>query len=166
MERTLLARLECRNRLGPRLPHRSLSHGRPGPYIQLMVVIHAIKLMTCDKAAGTSLTVAEMLESLWCEGAQQIRDLIEDIVHFGKMLTEWEESIIVSLYKGCRPRLRKSLRPQMARPGHEDSREGGWELSKTTSAHRRHSVWLHAWMQHHRRHINCTPVTRKVYAIN
>ena len=33
-------------------------------------------------------------------GAQQIRDLIEGVIHFGKIPAEWEESIIVSLYKG------------------------------------------------------------------
>ena len=66
----------------------------------LELVIKAIKLMKCGKAAGTSLIVAEMLKVSEVEGTQQIRDLIEDIIHFGKIPTEWEESIIVSLYKG------------------------------------------------------------------
>ena len=42
---TLWAPLECGNRLGPGLPHGSLSHGRPGPHIPLDLVIKAIKLM-------------------------------------------------------------------------------------------------------------------------
>ena len=56
--------------------------------------------MKCGKVAGTSLIVAEMLKASGAEGAQLIRDLIEDTIHFGKILTEWEGSIIVSLYKG------------------------------------------------------------------
>ena len=64
--------------------------------------------------------------------------------------------------QGCHPWMKKLSRPQIARPGHEGSREGGWELSMTTSVHRWHAVWLHVWTQHHRRHIHCMPVTRKV----
>ena len=30
-----------------------------------------------------------------------------------------------------------------------------------TSAHQWHAVWLHAWTQHRRCHIHCTPATRK-----
>ena len=41
------------------------------------------------------------------EGAQQIRDLIEDTIHFGHTLTEWEGSIIVSLYTGKRVALER-----------------------------------------------------------
>ena len=72
----------------------------PAPYIPLELVIKAIKLMKCGKAAGTSLIRAEMLKASGVEGAQQIRDLIEDIIHFRKIPNEWEESIIISFYKG------------------------------------------------------------------
>ena len=41
-----------------------------------------------------------MLKASGVEGAQQIQDLMEDIIHFGKIPTEWGESIIVCLYKG------------------------------------------------------------------
>ena len=41
-----------------------------------------------------------MLKASGVEGAQQIRDLIEDIIHFGMIPNEWEESITVSHYKG------------------------------------------------------------------
>ena len=41
-----------------------------------------------------------MLKASRVEGAQQIHELIEDIIHLTKIPTEWEESIIVSLYKG------------------------------------------------------------------
>ena len=40
-----------------------------------------------------------MLKAPGDEGAQQMRDLIEDIIHFGNISTEWEVCIIVSLYK-------------------------------------------------------------------
>ena len=39
-------------------------------------------------------------QSSGVEGAQQIRELIKDITRFGKIPTEWEESMISSLYKG------------------------------------------------------------------
>ena len=74
--------------------------GGSAPHIPLELVIKAIKLMKCDKAAGTSQIIAEMLTASGVEGAQQIQDLIEDIIHFRKISTEWEESIIVSLNKG------------------------------------------------------------------
>ena len=72
----------------------------PAPPIPLELVTRAIKLMKCGKAAGTSLIVAEMLKASGVKGAQLIRDLIEDIIHCGKIPTEWEESTIISLYKG------------------------------------------------------------------
>ena len=56
--------------------------------------------MKYGKAAGTSLVVAEILKAAEVQRAQQIRDLIEDITNSRKILTEWEESIIVYLYKG------------------------------------------------------------------
>ena len=69
----------------------------PAPHIPPELVINAIKLMKCGKAAGTSLIVADMLKASGVEGTPQIRVLIDDIIHFGKIPTEWEESIIVSL---------------------------------------------------------------------
>ena len=89
-------------RLGPRTP----SHWEiypmegPAPHIPLELVIMAIKLMKCGKVVGTSLIVAEMLKASGVEGAQQIRDLIMDIIHFGKIPTKCEENTMVSLYKG------------------------------------------------------------------
>ena len=56
--------------------------------------------MKCGKAAGTSLIIVEMLKASGVKGAQQICDLIDDIINFGKIPTEWEESIIMSLRKG------------------------------------------------------------------
>ena len=71
------------------------------PCIPLELVSKAIKLMKCCKAAGTSLIIAEMLKASGIEQAQQIHHLDDNIIiHLGKIPTEWEESIIVSLYKG------------------------------------------------------------------
>ena len=58
------------------------------PHIPLELVILTIKLMKCGKAACTSLIVAEMLKVSGAKGAQQICDLIEDIIHFTKIPTE------------------------------------------------------------------------------
>ena len=60
----------------------------PAPHIPLELVIVAIKLMKCGRAAGTSLIEGEMLKVSGVKGAQQIRDLIEDIVRFGEIPTE------------------------------------------------------------------------------
>ena len=54
----------------------------------------------CSPSAGTSLIVAEMLEASGVGGAQQIRDLIEDIIHFRMIPTEWQKRIIIYLDKG------------------------------------------------------------------
>ena len=42
--------------------------------------------------------------------------------------------------QGCHPWTKKLSRPQIARPGREGSRECGWELPTTTSAHLWHAV--------------------------
>ena len=53
-----------------------------------LLLVHPWLELKCLKAFGV-------------EGAQQIHNLIKDIVYFGKMPTEWEESIIIiSLYNG------------------------------------------------------------------
>ena len=72
----------------------------PTPQIPPELVIEAIKLMKCGKASCTSLVVTELLKTSGVVGARQSRDRIEDIIHFGKIPTGWEESIIVSHYKG------------------------------------------------------------------
>ena len=83
-----------------------------------------------------------MLKVSGVEGAQQICDIIEDIIHIGKIPTEWKKSSIVSTRARA---ARKSSRPQIARPDHKVSREGDGELPTTTSAHPWHTLWLHAW---------------------
>ena len=91
----------------------------------------------------------EIVKASGVEGPQQIRDLLEDNLHF------WEDPYWMGgeyhrlplQGQGRRPWVRELSRPQIARPGHGGSRQGGWELSTTTSVHRWHVVWIHAWMQ-------------------
>ena len=45
--------------------------------------------MKCGKAAGTYLIVADILKASIVEDTQQIRYIIEDIIHFGKIPSDW-----------------------------------------------------------------------------
>ena len=165
VERTLWAPLECRVRLGLGLPLLSLSRGRPGPPHPTW-------------AGDQGHEADEMLQGCWC---------IHDRSWNAKSLWSWRGSADSWSNRGYHPfwedpcwmggeyhRLllqgqerhpwaRKLSRPQIARPGHEGSREGGREPSMATRAHVVwHAVWVHAWTKHHRRQIHCMPVRRKV----
>ena len=84
-------------RLRPRLFHRS--HARSGlPEVPLELVIKVIKLVKRGRDYG--LIIAESLKAFGDECTQQICSLIEDIIHFRKILIEWDVSIIISLYTG------------------------------------------------------------------
>ena len=72
----------------------------PAPDITLEQVIKAIRDMKVGKAAGPSQLVAEMLKASGETGAVLIRDLVTSIARDGKIPSDWEESFIVSLYKG------------------------------------------------------------------
>ena len=56
--------------------------------------------MKSGKAAGPSDIVVEMIKAAGDTGATMIRDLATAIIRDGKVPTDWEESIIVCLYKG------------------------------------------------------------------
>jgi hypothetical protein len=56
--------------------------------------------MKNGKAAGTSQIIAEMFKASRDTGTMLICDLIASIVKNGNMPADWEESSIVSLYKG------------------------------------------------------------------
>ena len=56
--------------------------------------------MASGKAAGPSGIVAEMLKPVGESGAIEVRHLIEDIISEGRIPTDWQESYIISLYKG------------------------------------------------------------------
>ena len=52
------------------------------------------------KAAGPSGIVAEMLKPVGEAGAEEVPDLVENIISEGCIPTDWQESFIVNLYKG------------------------------------------------------------------
>ena len=108
LERTLLAPFKRKVRLGSRLPHRSLPRWRPAPLHPTWSGDQGHQADKKGKAKGTSLIIDEMLKAPRFDWAQQFRDQVEAIIHFGKIPTEWEESIIISLQGlGRRPRVKK-----------------------------------------------------------
>ena len=72
----------------------------PAPEITLEQVSKIIDAMKNRKAAGPTLIVVEMLKASGSAGAMLVRDLIESIVKHGKIPSDWELSIVISLYKG------------------------------------------------------------------
>ena len=73
--------------------------GPSEPIITAMIG-KAINKMSLGKAAGASGIVAGMLKAAGSSGASMIRDLIEDIIFENRIPSEWQESHIVSVYKG------------------------------------------------------------------
>ena len=71
------------------------------------MVRKAINMMSLEKAAGPSGIVAEMLKAAGSSGASMIRDLIENIFE-NRIPSEWQESHIVSVYKGKGDALNRS----------------------------------------------------------
>ena len=72
------------------------------------MVRKAINKMILWKVAGPSGIVAEMLKAAGSSGASMIRDLIEDIIFENRISSEWQESHIVSVYKGKGDALNRS----------------------------------------------------------
>ena len=72
----------------------------PSESITTAMIRKAINKMSLGKAAGLSGIVAEMLKAAGPSGANMIRDLIEDIIFENRIPSEWQESHIVSVYKG------------------------------------------------------------------
>ena len=56
--------------------------------------------MASGKAAGPSGIVAEMLKPVGEAVAEEVRDLVENIISEGCIPTDWQESFIVNMYKG------------------------------------------------------------------
>ena len=52
------------------------------------------------KAVGLSGKVVDMIKTAGDTGATMIRNLAAAIIRDGKVLNDWEQSFIVSLYKG------------------------------------------------------------------
>ena len=80
----------------------------PSESITTAMFRKAINEMSLGKAAGPSGIVAEMLKAADSSGASMIRDLIEDIIFENRIQSEWQESHIVSVYKGKGDALNRS----------------------------------------------------------
>jgi exonuclease III len=72
----------------------------PSEEITSKMISNAINKMGMGKAAGPSGIVAEMLKPTGEAGIALVKDLVEAIVRVGHMPKEWQESYIVSLFKG------------------------------------------------------------------
>ena len=72
----------------------------PSEPITLEMITKAITKMASGKAAGPSCIVAEMLKPVGEAGAEEVRDLVKNIISEGCIPTDWQESFIVNLYKG------------------------------------------------------------------
>ena len=64
------------------------------------MIAKAITKMVSGKAAGPLGIVAEMLKPVGEAGAEEVCDLVENIISEGWIPTDWQESFIVNLYKG------------------------------------------------------------------
>ena len=71
----------------------------PSEPITLEMITKVITKMASGKAAGPSGIIAEMLKPVGEAGAEEWRDLIENIISEGCIPTDWQESFIVNLYK-------------------------------------------------------------------
>ena len=80
----------------------------PSEPITTAMVRKAINKMSLGKAASFSGIVAEMFKAAGPSGASMIRDLIKDIIFENHILSEWQESHIVSVYKGKDDALNRS----------------------------------------------------------
>ena len=80
----------------------------PSEPITTAMVRKAINKMSLGKAAGPSGIVAEVLKIAGSSVASMIRDLIEDIIFENRIPSEWQESHIVSVYKGKGDALNRS----------------------------------------------------------
>ena len=72
----------------------------PSEPITLEMITKAITKMASGKAAGLSGIITEMLKPVGEADAEDVRDLVENIISEGCIPTDWQESFIVNLYKG------------------------------------------------------------------
>ena len=72
----------------------------PSEPITLEMITKAITKMASGKAAGPSGIVTEMLKPVGEARAEEVRDLVENIISEGCIPTDWQESFIVNLFKG------------------------------------------------------------------
>ena len=72
----------------------------PPPSVSSELIRKALAKMQCGKAAGPSGIVADMLKAAGEEGVELSRQLAEAVFSSGVIPTDWEESIILNLFKG------------------------------------------------------------------
>ena len=102
--------------------------------------------MSLGKAAGPSGIIAEMIKPTGEVGVSLIRELIEAIISEGKIPSDWQESYIVSLYKGKGDALDRGnyrglkLIEHVLKVLESDQEEGG---------NQRHAIWFHAGARYH-----------------
>ena len=65
------------------------------------MITKAITKMASGKAAGPSGIVSEIGEA----GAEEVSDLVENIISEGCIPTDWQESFIFNLYNGIKRRM-------------------------------------------------------------
>ena len=64
------------------------------------MITKVITKMASGKAAGPSGIITEMLELVGIACDEKVCDLVENNISERCILTDWQESFIVSLYKG------------------------------------------------------------------
>ena len=72
----------------------------PPPSVSAELIRKALGKMGLGKAAGPSGIVAEMLKAAGEDGVELARELVEAVLCSGVIPAEWEESIVLSLFKG------------------------------------------------------------------
>ena len=83
------------------LPHVDPVAG-PAQFITPDDVFKSLRRMKNGKADGPSGVFAEMLKAAPDIQSKIIADLMNDIIHEGKVPADWSDSIIVTLFKGKR----------------------------------------------------------------
>ena len=81
------------------LPHADPIAGPPPPVTSKQIRT-ALGKMKCGKAAGPTGVIAEMLKSSGEHGIELVRQLGQEVFSSGEIPRDWEESVILNLYKG------------------------------------------------------------------
>ena len=72
----------------------------PAPYISRELVVDAVKRLKYGKAPGPSGVAGELLRAAGDAGVDIQQILVNKIIRDSEIPTDWEESYIISLYKG------------------------------------------------------------------
>ena len=72
----------------------------PAIRIEKQIVIEAVNKMKNDNAPGPSSMVAEILKAGGDNCTDIVTDLVNAIIHLGKVPSDWQVSSIVNSFKG------------------------------------------------------------------